>query len=281
MKFVAYYRVSTARQGQSGLGLEAQETAVQRLVEFRGGEIINSYREVESGAKNSRPELAAAMAQAKASNATLVVAKLDRLSRDAKFLLTLADSGVPILFGDFPDLDATSSVGRMVLTQMAAVAEFERRRISERVTAALAEAKARGVKLGGVRGHHDRFGPEVREAGRLKKLAMANDRALELYNVITQMTASNPDISRTKLAALLNTSNIPTPSGKGNWSTSTVTRLFQRVEHIHEQQRDVAAKSLRSISSRLQIKPRTVCKRSLGRKARPVADRVSECHSNG
>lgn len=270
MKFVAYYRVSTAKQGQSGLGLDAQEEAVKRLVAFRNGEIINAYQEVESGAKNDRPQLAMAMHHAKNHGATLIVAKLDRLARDAKFLLHLADSGTPILFGDFPDLDCTTPVGRMVLTQMAAVAEFERRRISERVSAALQQAKARGAKLGGFRGISPRFTKEVREAGRLYKLELANQRAIELMQTINGIDPEGK-LSRTALAAELNRRNIPTPSRKGHWVTTTITRLLKRVEAIHEQQRNIAAKSIRSVSQRLQKQPRAVCKRSFGGGAGSVA----------
>lgn len=262
--FVAYYRVSTKAQGQSGLGLDAQEDAVKRLVEFKGGQIIASYREVESGANNERPELAAAMKKAKDNGAVVIVAKLDRLARDAKFLLTLADAGTPLLFGDFPDMDCTTPVGRMVLTQMAAVAEFERRRISERVKAALAIAKQNGAKLGGFRGGH--FPKGVREAGRLYKLELADKTALELFDIINEI---DPDrkLSRCKMAEQLNVYNIRTPSGKGKWVTTTVTRLLKRVEAIHERKRRTAAKSIRSVSDRLQKQPRTVCKRSLGGQA--------------
>ena len=274
MKFVAYYRVSTQRQGDSGLGLEAQQEAVERLVAFRGGQIVASYREVESGAKNNRPELALALAHAKRTGSTIIVAKLDRLARDAKFLLNLADSSVPILFGDFPDLDATTPVGRMVLTQMAAVAEFERRRISERVSDALQAAKARGVKLGGFRGTSPRFTKEVREAGRLYKLELADKRAQELFQVIREI---DPDdqMTRAGLAAELNRRNIPTPSGKGAWVTTSVTRLFNRVANIHERQHEAARKSVRSISRRLQKQPRALCKGSARGGAGQVAGGIS------
>lgn len=259
-KFVAYYRVSTAKQGASGLGLEAQEEAVKRLVEFKGGEIVASYREVESGAKCDRPELAAAMKTAKKERATIIVAKLDRLARDAKFLLHLADSEVPLLFGDFPDMDCTTPVGRMVLTQMASVAEFERRRISERVSAALQAAKARGAKLGGYRGGH--FPEEVREAGRLKKIEMAEMRNIELYETILEIDENN-NMSRAKIAEQMNLRNIAPPSGKGKWVTTTVTRILKKVEELNERKHAAARKSLRSIHTRLQKQPRTVCKRSL------------------
>ena len=261
--FVAYYRVSTAKQGQSGLGLEAQEEAVERLIAFRNGTISKAYREVESGANNARPLLAEALATARAENATLVVAKLDRLARDARFLLTLADSGVPILFGDFPDLDATTPVGRMVLTQMAAVAEFERRRISERVSAALQAAKARGTKLGGFRGGH--FPEAVHEAGRARKVEMADENALKLFETIRALDPENV-MNRAQLARLLNEKQIKTPRG-ADWQVTTLTRLFKRVEAIHERNRAAAAKSIRSVSHRLQKQSRSVCERGVGGRA--------------
>ena len=270
MKFIAYYRVSTQRQGQSGLGLEAQQDAVQKLITFRNGEIVRAFQEVESGASNTRPQLTKALALAKEQSATLVVAKLDRLSRDARFLLTLADGNVPILFGDFPDLDATTPVGRMVLTQMAAVAEFERRRISERVSAALQAAKARGVKLGGKRSEQP-MTREVQAASHQASAARADKRALEIAALINQIDETGT-FSRTRLAAELNLRNIPTPSKNGDWTTTTVTRLLKRVEAIHERQRNAAAKSVRSISARLQVRSRPVCKGSPRGAARPVAN---------
>jgi DNA invertase Pin-like site-specific DNA recombinase len=103
-KFVAYLRVSTDRQGKSGLGLEAQRTAVHQFVAQRGGEIIApEYREIESGKVNNRPELEKAMKRCRLTGATLLVAKLDRLSRNAAFLMTLKDSGVPFVAADMPD----------------------------------------------------------------------------------------------------------------------------------------------------------------------------------
>lgn len=256
MKFVAYYRVSTQKQGQSGLGLDAQQDAVQRLVAFRNGSIVKAFQEIESGANNDRPQLASAMAEAKRHNATLIVAKLDRLARDAKFLLHLADSGTPILFGDFPDLDATTPVGRMVLTQMAAVAEFERRRISERITAALAQIKAKGGKMGGGRTATSGWSDDARSKAFKALGSVADQKALEYAKLIAEIDPDN-QLSRRALAKELNTRGIPTHRN-GKWTTSSVTRLLQRIEAIHEQQRAIAAKSVRSISDRLQVKPRKV-----------------------
>ena len=156
MELVAYYRVSTARQGESGLGLEAQRAKVQQMAAERGAVVAAEFVEVESGRKADRPQLAAALAEARRLGAVVAVAKIDRLARDAEFVLRLSREAERngmggFLFCDLPDIDATTSAGRMVLTMMASVAEFEARRISERTRDALAAAKARGVKLGGLR----------------------------------------------------------------------------------------------------------------------------------
>src|SRR5215510_570518 len=146
IKFVAYARVSTDRQGKSGLGLEVQREAVQQFVQGRGGAIIApEYIEVESGKRNDRPKLTQALKRCRLTGATLVVAKLDRLLRNAAFLLTLRDSGVDLVAADLPEAN-TMTVG-----VMAVVAQHEREAISARTKAALAAAKRRGVKVGGLR----------------------------------------------------------------------------------------------------------------------------------
>src|SRR6056297_3989654 len=141
-KLVAYERVSTARQGRSGLGLEAQRKAIDAFAAAKEGRVLGRFTEVESGGKNDRPELQKALDLARLTGATLVIARLDRLSRNAAFLLTLRDSGVRFLACDMPEAnDLTVGV-------MALVAEAEREAISRRTKEALAAAKARGVKLG-------------------------------------------------------------------------------------------------------------------------------------
>jgi DNA invertase Pin-like site-specific DNA recombinase len=148
MQIVAYYRVSTKRQGQSGLGLEAQQSVVQQFATSTKSAILASYTEVESGKRNDRPKLTAAIAHARRSRATLVVAKLDRLSRNAGFLLTLQESGLPLVFCDLP------GANEMTIGVMALVARQERQAISERTKSALQAAKARGLKLGSAREGH-------------------------------------------------------------------------------------------------------------------------------
>ena len=146
LQLVAYYRVSTARQGESGLGLEAQRAKVEALAADRGAVVVADFVEVESGRKADRPQLAAALAEARKRGAAVAVAKIDRLARDAELVLRLsreaAASGMGgFLFCDLPDVDATTAAGKMVLSVMASVAEFEAGRISERTRDALAAAK--------------------------------------------------------------------------------------------------------------------------------------------
>lgn len=141
MKFIAYYRVSTVRQGSSGLGLDAQRSAV--LAFTNASNIIAEYTEVESGKRNDRPALAKALAHAKAERATLLIAKIDRLARNVHFVSGLLEAGVEIKCADMPEAN------RLLLQMMAVIAEHEARMISDRTKAALAQAKARGVKLGG------------------------------------------------------------------------------------------------------------------------------------
>jgi len=137
--FVAYIRVSTERQGRSGLGLDAQREAVARYIAQAGGQMVEEFQEVESGKRCDRPQLAAALAACRARRATLIIAKLDRLARNARFLLSVVegtgDAGV--VFCDLPTLPA-DPVGKFMLTQMAEVAELEAGLISQRTKAALA-----------------------------------------------------------------------------------------------------------------------------------------------
>lgn len=140
-RYIAYYRVSTQKQGISGLGLEAQRSDVSRFVE-RGGTLISEYQDIESGKKNNRPNLIKAIEECKKQGATLLIAKLDRLSRNASFILTLRDSKVDFVCCDMPDANS------LTIGIMAILAQDERERTSQRTKAALAELKRKGVKLG-------------------------------------------------------------------------------------------------------------------------------------
>ena len=145
---IGYVRVSTKGQGASGLGLEAQESAINAYAAQSDAKALRLYVEIESGRKSDRPQLAAALAHAKRSKATLIVAKLDRLSRNVAFLSALMESGVEFVAVDQPHAN------RLTIHILAAVAEDEARRISERTKTALAAAKARGTKLGSARPGH-------------------------------------------------------------------------------------------------------------------------------
>src|SRR5476651_1949666 len=147
-KLVSYLRVLTRKQGESGLGLEGQQAAIDAYAKQNGGEVVGRYIEVESGKRSDRPELARAITHAKRMKAVLVVAKLDRLSRNVAFLSRLLESGIEFLACDNP------TANRLTVHILAAVAEAEAKAISDRTKAALAAAKARGTILGSARPGH-------------------------------------------------------------------------------------------------------------------------------
>ena len=142
MKYIAYYRVSTSRQGESGLGLLAQQESIGNFIRTKNGELVHEYTEIESGKKNNRIALQQAFVHCQTTGATLLVAKLDRLSRNASFLLNLRDSGVSFVALDCPDLNV------LTLGILASFAQYEREKISERTKQALQALKKQGVKLG-------------------------------------------------------------------------------------------------------------------------------------
>ena len=216
---IAYLRVSTQRQGKSGLGLEAQRNAVTEFLNGGNWSLVKEYVEVESGKRSDRPELAKAIQACRAYGAKLVIAKLDRLSRDAHFLLGLEKAGVDFVAADMP------TANRLTVGIMAMVAEEERRMISKRTKEALQAAKRRGVKLGGDRG--------VIPSRNTRKLAIdaikarAAAKAADLAPIITELRAAGVS-SRSALAVSLNERGIPTPRGKGHWTATQVSRLLER-----------------------------------------------------
>ena len=223
MDLIAYYRVSTDRQGRSGLGLEAQKERVDQLAVERGAEVIAEFVEVESGRKSDRPQLAAALAEARKRKAVVAVAKLDRLARDAELILRLsreaqANGMGGFLFCDLPDIDATTAAGRLILGVMGSVAEFESRRISERTKDALAAAKARGVKLGGVRPN------TIKENAKAK--AKAQQEAEKLRGVMRPMIESKMPLRA--IAEALAGAGKMTKNGQA-LSPTQVKRLLQRL----------------------------------------------------
>jgi len=222
MKIVSYLRVSTRQQGVSGLGLDAQRVAIDAYALQRHARVTGTFTEIESGKVNTRPELAKALHLAKVTGATLVIAKLDRLSRNAAFLLALRDSGVRFVAADMPDANDLT-VGIMAL-----VAQQEREAISRRTTEALAAAKVRGVRLGNPSG-----------AAALKRAAKGNAASVEAIRGAADTHAKNLgpvicDLAAEGLTSLgavalaLNERGMLTPRGK-RWHKSSVRNLLNRL----------------------------------------------------
>lgn len=216
---IAYYRVSTERQGRSGLGLDAQRAAV--LAHLRGVPPAAEYTEVESGKNNARPQLGAAIQECRLTGATLVIAKLDRLSRNAAFLLTLRDSGVNFVAADVPDANALT-VGILAL-----IAQHEREAISQRTKAALQAAKRRGRTLGNPNG-----AAALRRAGKGNAAALdtirrrSDEHARRVLPVLADLRLGGA-ASLSAQAAGLNARGIKTARG-GRWHASTVKALLKR-----------------------------------------------------
>jgi DNA invertase Pin-like site-specific DNA recombinase len=217
--FVAYYRVSTAKQGASGLGLEAQREAVRAFLNGGSWTLAAEFTEVESGKRNDRPELAKALQACRVYGARLVIAKLDRLSRDAHFLLGLEKAGVDFVAADMP------MANRLTVGIMAMVADEERRMISARTKAALAAAKARGKKLGGNRGAV--LTVAARAAGRQARTFRADTRAADLAPVIAELRGRGV-VTLNGIAQALTERGIPTPRGRSAWSAVQVRRAMDR-----------------------------------------------------
>ncbi|SFI70252.1 recombinase family protein [Planctomicrobium piriforme] len=219
---IAYYRVSTKQQGQSGLGLDGQRSAVREFAERQGATILRDYTEVESGKKSDRIELLKAIGHAKLAKATLVVAKLDRLSRNVAFLSSLMESGVDFVACDNPNAN------RLTVHILAAVAEDEAQRISDRTKAALAAAKARGVKLGSARdghwaGREDRRGwQEATKAAAIARTKAATDAYSFLIPTIQEMREQGA--SYQAIAGRLNSDGHFTSAGK-QWTATAVWRV--------------------------------------------------------
>jgi DNA invertase Pin-like site-specific DNA recombinase len=215
--YVTYYRVSTAQQGRSGLGLDAQRAAVQAHLEARGGTELATFTEIESGKRNDRPQLEAALRRCRQTRATLLVAKLDRLGRNAAFLLALQESRVRFIAADMPDANEA------MVGFMAVMAQYERQAISDRTRAALAAAKARGTRLG-----NPRLKPGTATSAATAtaaNAAAAGARARDLADVVADARAAGKRSLR-EIAAHFNALSIPTPRGK-QWTADGIRRLLR------------------------------------------------------
>jgi DNA invertase Pin-like site-specific DNA recombinase len=228
--FVAYARVSTEQQGRSGLGLEAQEAAIRSFLRPSDTLLAPIYVETESGTKNDRPELAKALARCRATGATLLVAKLDRLARNARFLLTVVEGTgeAGVVFLDLPALPP-GPVGKFMLTQMAAVAELEAGLIGQRTKAALAAAKARGKVLGGRRDGQRAPTLDERQRGGAAaaetKRQRASHAAHRVLPRVLELQAAGASLGG--VAAALQAEGVPTPRG-GDWTATAVRRVLVR-----------------------------------------------------
>lgn len=212
MKFVAYFRVSTDRQGRSGLGLEAQRSAVTGYVAGRG-EVLGEFTEVESGCKVDRPQLQAALDMAARLRATLVIARLDRLARNVAFIANLMDSRVDFVACDMPEAN------RLTLHILAAVAEHERDMISQRTKAALAAARGRGTRLG------NPDGQAARKAATARLIAKADQFAATVLPMVTGLASQG--LGLREIARHLNERGIKTSHGR-EWQATTVRNLLAR-----------------------------------------------------
>lgn len=221
-RVVAYYRVSTAEQGRSGLGLEAQRQAVLALCQSRGWEIVAEHTEVESGKLAQRPELTAALHRAKVTGAILIVAKLDRLSRSVAFLSALQDSGAKFIAADMPEAN------ELTVHIMAAVAQAERQAISKRTKEALKAAKAAGRRLGnpnGAKALQRAAKGNLAAISRVK--AGADEHARDLAPILADIQAEGIT-SLAAIATELNARHIQTRRG-GRWHPSSVRNLMSRL----------------------------------------------------
>lgn len=220
-KFVAYYRVSTDRQGQSGLGLEAQRDIVRTYLNGGKWTLIGEFTEIESGTHKKlkeRPMLHAALDLARKQKATLVVAKLDRLARDVQFISTLLNSKVKFVCADMPDADRT------FLQMMAVFAEYEAKRISDRTMSALQALKRQGVKLGSPT-------PEIGSKEGIKSIkAKADAYAEKVGPVVRDIIKKSGATTLRDIAQVLSARAVETPRGNTDWHPSQVSNLLKRIK---------------------------------------------------
>lgn len=221
MKYVIYYRVSTAKQGVSGLGLEAQKQQVEAyLAQRQGVEIVSEYVEIDSGKKATRIELAKAVTEAKKNKAVLLVAKLDRVARNVRLFLELLDQ-IQIEFTDLPNLTVGTSDSRLVLTQLSAFAEWEASKISERTKAALQAKKLRGEPMGVM-------GKVNIKATNNKRKELADQFAKEIAPMLSSLSK---EMSQRNLIVYLNQQGVKSPTGK-EWGLSSLQNVLNRIKTL-------------------------------------------------
>ncbi len=217
MQAFAYFRVSTTKQGRSGLGLESQQTAIRDFCEREGVELLGEFTEVESGKNSDRPVLADALAQAKKVGATIIVSKLDRLSRDVHYISGLMSHRVPFLVTELgKDCDP------FLLHIYAALSEKERQMISQRTKAALAQAKNRGVVLGNQTNLAD-----AQAQGQASNSAGADEFAAKLFPIIKAYRDAGKTLR--EIATALDASGIKTARG-GKWAAAQVGAIIKRID---------------------------------------------------
>jgi DNA invertase Pin-like site-specific DNA recombinase len=217
-KFVSYIRVSTQKQGKSGLGLEAQREAVNGFLNGGRWTLVAEMVEVESGNRSDRPKLAQALSLCRLHKATLLVAKIDRLARNVAFISALMESGVKFRAVDMPD------VNDMVVHILASVAQGEAKAISDRTRVALAAAKARGTSLGGLRWNSSDIGSKGHRASLRTRRDKAAKYCADVLPVIQEKQRQGADTLRS-IADALNADGTPAPRG-GPWSAVQVQRIL-------------------------------------------------------
>lgn len=218
MKAIAYYRVSTAKQGKSGLGLEAQQHAVNEYLRTSDADLVAEFQEVESGSKDNRPELQKALRKCRLTGATLLIAKLDRLSRNRRFLMELSDSSIKFVCCDMPEAN------NFTVGLLACLADYERQLISERTKAALQAAKARGVVLGNP--NLELVRNQDTTNARKARMEQTQARRAEIREVMGEIEQdAGESLSSRAMASRLNEAGYTTSTG-GQWSNMAVLRVL-------------------------------------------------------
>lgn len=221
-KYIVYLRVSTARQGTSGLGLEAQEARVKDWIKSNPGEVIATFKEVESGKRNNRPQLMEALKQAKEAGATLLIAALSRLSRSASFIFALRDAGVDFVACDCPDKNI------LALSMYAGMAQWEREQISERTKAALQSKKQRGFKLGSPNNLIDNMDKAVENSVQARKAKAANNENNRTASHIIKLLRDAKGFTWSEIVRELEEKGYKTSRGSNKWSAVQVQRLYNQ-----------------------------------------------------